>query len=811
LVLTRIIRVSAVAITVAVVAGCATGQAVRSAKSAADKGDWDSAVAFYRQALNSDPSRVDIKLALERSMRYASADHLKRAKAFEQQDQLPGAAAEYRLAADLDPGNTLAITKALEIERKIRDQVEASRPRARIDDLRQQAAQASPIPRLDPRVKVTANFNGSVKDLLTFIAGTTGINITYDSIIPTINQPYQINLVDASLEDALNQIMTANTLTYKVNGPKSIFVYADSQANRLKYEDQFVQIFYLSNSDPSEIVQIVTQILGTQGPAIRPIIYPNKTANAVQVKATAPVMQIIANIIQANDKPRAEVMIDVEILEVDRQRAKDLGLELSNYALGFSFSPEVAPPNTAGTFPPGVAPPFNLNTISNGVSPADFYMTVPSAQIHLLESDAKTKLLAKPQVRGRENAQITLNLGDEIPVATTTFLPLATGGAATQPQVSYTYRQVGVNLNITPRVTYQDEIILQLMVERSGVGQNVNVAGTLLPSFVARRAQTELRLRDGESNLLAGLLKEDDANTLQSFPGIMEIPLLRSLFGHTQSTVQTTDVVMIVTPHIVRSHELTAADLKPMYVGTGQNFGAGSVPTLISPDAPPPPQPAAPTPPQVGAAQGRGTGAGQPPTPTPLPTPTPAPPPAAGQAPPPPATPPPATTGRGGDPAPRPAGVVPLEAVTSTPTAPPQAPPAQVVVQASATPLAVGGVPATVPIMLTGVAQLSTVSVTITYDPKVVRAVSVSEGSFMRQGGNTPTFTQKIDAVLGRVDIAVTRTSDESGASGTGLLAGVLFQAVAPGNSTVNATAVTLNAKGQPTPVTVVPATLTVK
>jgi hypothetical protein len=599
-------------------------------------------------------------------------------------------------------------------------------------------------------------------------------------------------------------------LTYKVNGPKSIFVYADSQANRLKYEDQFVQIFYLSNSDPSEIVQIVTQILGTQGPAIRPIIYPNKTANAVQVKATAPVMQIIASIIQANDKPRAEVMIDVEILEVDRQRAKDLGLELSNYALGFSFSPEVAPPNTSGTFPPGVAPPFNLNTISNGVSPADFYMTVPSAQIHLLESDAKTKLLAKPQVRGRENAQITLNLGDEIPVATTTFLPLATGGAATQPQVSYTYRQVGVNLNITPRVTYQDEIILQLMVERSGVGQNVNVAGTLLPSFVARRAQTELRLRDGESNLLAGLLKEDDANTLQSFPGIMEIPLLRSLFGHTQSTVQTTDVVMIVTPHIVRSHELTAADLKPLYVGTGQNFGSGSVPTLISPDAPPPPAPA--TPPQVGAAQGAGRGAGAGQAPVPTPTPTPTPPPAAGQtAAPPPATPPPAGTGRAGDPAPRPAGVVPLEAVPSTPTAPPPAPPAQVVVTAPSSPLAVGGVPATVPIMLTGVSQLSTVSVTVTYDPKVVRAVSVSEGSFMRQGGNQPTFTQKIDAVLGRVDIAVSRPNDESGASGTGLLAGVLFQAVAPGNSQVNATAVTLNAKGQATPVTVVPATLTVK
>ena len=148
--------------------------------------------------------------------------------------------------------------------------------------------------------------------------------------------------------------------------------------------------------------------------------------------------------------------------------------------------------------------------------------------------------------------------------------------------MSYTYRQVGVNLNITPRVTYQDEIILRADGRQAAAsGQNVNVAGTLLPSVRRRGARTtELRLRDGESNLLAGLIREeDDANTLQSFPGITQIPLLRSLFGNTQSTdARQTDIVMIVTPHIVRSHELTADDLKPMYVGTGQNFGAGSAP-----------------------------------------------------------------------------------------------------------------------------------------------------------------------------------------------------------------------------------------
>ena len=778
---------------VAAVAACATGKALNSADSAAKKGDWDSAVAYYREALNDDPSRVDIKISLERAMRNASAEHLKRAKAFEEQDQLSGAAAEYRLAADLDPGNTVALSKAMEIEKKMREQIEATRPRPQIEDLRQQAAQASPIPHLDPRVRVNLNFTqASVRDILTFIGATTGINIQFDQPSPTLNNPYTIVAQDISLEDALTQVVMANGLTFKVNGPRSIFVYADTPPNRQKYEDQFVQTFYLSNADPTEIVQIITQVLTTQGgPAIRPVIYPNKTANAVVVKATAPAMQIIGGIIAASDKPRAEVMIDVEILEVDRTRAKNLGLELSNYALGFSFSPEVAPPNTSGTFPPAVPPPFNLNTISRGISAADFYMTVPSAQIQLLESDSKTRILAKPQVRGRENAQITLNLGNDIPVPTTTFLPVAAGGVATQPQVSYQYRSVGVNLTITPRVTYNDEIILQLTVENSDQGQNVTVAGQSLPTFVSRHAQTELRLRDGESNLLAGLLKQDNTTTLTALPGIMEVPLLRSLFGNTNSTNTTTDIVMIVTPHIVRSHELTASDLRSMYIGTGSNFGGGQTPQLISPEAPPPPQP---------AGVGRGGGA-------PAAAPGVAQPPAGGAAQPPAgAAQPPA--GRGETP-PRP-GIVPVEPVTPVTTAP-AAPPAQVVVTVPTQGLTVGGVPGTVPITVTGVSQLSAISLVVTYNPAVVRAVSVSQGTFMQQGGMTPTFTQKIDPTAGRIDIAIARNNDQSGASGTGLLAGIVFQPVAAGSSPITVTAVALDATAKPIAVQVVPASITVK
>src|SRR5262245_23176116 len=191
------------------------------------KGDWDAAVAYYREALTHDPNRIDVKVALERAMRTASGEHLRRARDLEAQDQLPGAIAEYRLAASLDPGNTLAATKAGELERRIRDQLEASRPRPRIDQLRQQAAQQQGFPRLDPRVPLPAvRHTGSIRELLRMISDITGIGVTYEqSAGQLVDRPFPYEIQNVSVEEALAQIMSANRLTYKVIGPNTIFVY----------------------------------------------------------------------------------------------------------------------------------------------------------------------------------------------------------------------------------------------------------------------------------------------------------------------------------------------------------------------------------------------------------------------------------------------------------------------------------------------------------------------------------------------------------------------------------------------------------
>src|SRR5688500_12590503 len=331
---------------------------------------------------------------------------------------------------------------------------------------------------------------------------------------------------------------------------------------------------------------------------VAPVIMVNKTANTITDRATEQIAVILERVIRSNDKPRAEVVIDVQILEVNRARAKQYGLNLNAYALGFMFSPEVSPPNTSSppTAAPTSPPPFNVNTISQGVSTADFYASVPTALVKFLETDSHTKTIAKPQLRGAEGQKLTLNLGDDIPVLSTVFGAAASGGFANIPQSSFNYRSVGVILEVTPRVTYDGEIILELLVENSTLGGSIEVAGQSVPTFGSRKVTTKLRLREGESNLLAGLLRERDRKDLRGFPGLLRLPFFKQFLSDNDQQVEQTDIVMLLTPHIVRTHELTAEDLAPIYIGTQQNVGLSGPPPLIAPlpDAPAPaPAPAA--------------------------------------------------------------------------------------------------------------------------------------------------------------------------------------------------------------------------
>ena len=605
----RFARLVATVLVTATLSGCAAGRAFRTGEASARAGDWDTAVVYYTRALQEDPNRPEYKIALQRAMLNASRAHLALARQFEQQGELSAALLHYRRTSEYDPTNRQVAAQVVNLERTIRDQIEAARPRPPIERLRKQASQETHPPLLSPTsvepllVQFT---DASLRDILDFIGDFTGINVTYDAQFQ--DQPFTVELDGVTIVEALDQILTANQSFYKVLNDRTLIVIPDTPQKRAHYEEQVIRTFYVSHADVDELSQLIGAVIRMPQMAVQPTVVPNATANTITVRASTPVMGIIERMIAANDKPRAELVIDVEILEVNRERVKQFGLNLGDYALGGIFSPELAPPNES-TQPSGVSspPPFNLNTISRGVSAADFYLAVPAAVVQFLESDSETKLIAKPQLRGQEGQTLTLELGDDIPVPTTTFQAFATGGPAVSPLTSFSYRTIGVNIEMTPRVTYEGEIILDLTVENSTLGADRDLGGGVLaPQFGLRRVSTRLRLRDGESNLLAGLLQEQDRRLLRGFPGTLRLPVLRHLFSSTSDSIVQTDIVMLLTPHIVRTHELTQADLSPIYIGTQRNVGLTGPPPLIAPppeaaEAAPPPDTLAPTAPPAAA------------------------------------------------------------------------------------------------------------------------------------------------------------------------------------------------------------------
>jgi general secretion pathway protein D len=768
------------------VAGCASGRAFRKGREAARAGDWDTAVKYYTDALHSSPENPQYKIELERAMQNAAREHISRARDLEQKDQLDAALLEYKKAVEMDATNRLAAVRAAELERMIRERIEKSRPPPAIERLRQQARTQAVILNPADRTPLKLSFNNSsLRDILNYIGSLTGINIQYDQAYRDL--PYTVTLEGVPLEEALQQILSVNGYFYKVLNPSTIVIAPDTPAGHQKYDELVMQVFYISHADIQEVSQALNTLMRIQT-QVAPSIYPNKTSNTIAVRATAPVVAVAERLIRALDRPRAEVVVEVQILEVNRERVKQYGINLSNYSLGLTFSPEVAPPNTSGTIPPAVPPPFNLNTISQGVSTADFWLTVPTAYVQFLENDSHTRQLAKPQLRGAEGTELTLNLGEQIPVVSTVFGAAAQGGFANIPQSSFTYRDVGVNITMTPRVTYEGEIVLDLSVESSNLGPSISVAGQDVPSFGSRRVRTRLRLREGESNLLAGLLRDEQRKALSGFPGLIRVPGLRSIFGSTNDRIQQTDIVMLLTPHVVRTHELTVDDLAPIYIGTQQNVGLTGPPQLIQPppvEEQPPAQPTAP--------------------PAPITTPTPQFLPPGGV---PPGATPPGTT-------PPPVAPLPPRDPTAPPTGIPTVPPGAAVAQITITPpqpeFRIAGGPYTAPLSIANASRVSMITLTITFNPSVLRVRTVQEGVFMRQNNVSATFTPRIDVGTGRVDIAIARTGDPAGATGSGLLAALLFDAVGPGSSLIQISGVASTPEGTPVPLQFTPTSVTVR
>jgi general secretion pathway protein D len=561
-----------------VASGCASSAFFRHGRDAERRQDYDRAVVEYTKAVRQHPDDTDARLSLERAKMRASQDHFSRGRRFAALGKLDQALVEYEVASELNPTNGELDEELRSTRNKLRAKIAVAREgKTELQTIIEHARDLPPpgldIPQ-DVKMPATLTFrDASSRDVFTAIARLANISLIFDSAFR--DTPVTVDLRNATLDDALSTVAGATRTFFRVTAPKTIAVIPDTPAKRREYEEEVVRTFYLSNADLKETMDLLRMVLDARR------ISPTTATNALTIKDTPERIAAAARVLSAIDKARPEVIIDVELLEVDRTKLLEYGLQIASPAgtnppTGLNGTIAIATDASGAT---------TLQTLKNLTS-ADVIATgLPTLYYRLLKSDSNTRTLANPQLRTIDGIAAKARFGEQVPVPVTTFAPIATGGTAQQPITSFNYQNIGVNIDITPRTHHDDDVTLQLQVVVS------NISGTGfggLPTFGNREINTLIRLRDGETNMLAGLIRDDERTTLDGIPGLVDLPVVGHLFGHNTKSVNQTDIILTLTPHIIRVLDLSEADLRPFRVGRDSLAPITELPVL--PLEPPRPQ-----------------------------------------------------------------------------------------------------------------------------------------------------------------------------------------------------------------------------
>ena len=564
--LLRSVRVTLLLASVVTLTSCASVGSLRVAQGAEGTQNYDLAVAEYTKLLRNNPSNRDALQGLERAKLRASQDHFSRARRLTASGSLEEALVEYQLASELNPGNS-------DIERELQDTRTQLRAKVAIRDdgktrLESLIAQSldAPLPgaALPAGLKLPDSLvfrDAGTRDVYAAIGKFTNLSVAFD---PTFrDQPVSIDLRGVSLEEALNTLSTATRNFWRASSTNTITIVPDTAAKRREYEEEIVRTFYLSNADLKETIDILRIVVDLRRLAAL------TATNAITIKDTPERIIAAGKIIAAIDKARPEVIIDVELLEVNRTHLHEYGLQIA--------SPTSSPTGLSGQADVN-KPGLSLRSLTS-LTQADVLLTnLPSLYYRLLKNDSATRILANPQLRTSEGIPAQARFGERVPVPVTTFAPIAAGGVQTQPITSFNYEPIGVNIDITPRMHHDDAVTLALKIELSSIS-GTGFGG--LPTFGSRSIDTVIRLKDGETNMLAGLIRDEERTSLASIPGLGDIPVIGRLFGYNRKETQETDIILTLTPRIVRVLNLTEEDLRPFRMGRDGGAPVTDVPQLL--------------------------------------------------------------------------------------------------------------------------------------------------------------------------------------------------------------------------------------
>lgn len=543
--------------------GCSGFQSYRDGQIAATLQDWDEAVAYYMEAVETDPGNIQYRAALLRAKIEASQDHFDKAMEFQEAGVYDRALVELQQAVQLDPTNQYA---AVELD-NVRDILAAQQANqayvgsiAEMKDKTRGVRAQPPLlnPRSDEPIDLRFPEPVSIFQIYKALGKAFGINILFDPNLKEQDIPIELEDVDA--QTALETLMRAASHFYKVLDEHTILIAADTPQNRRTYEDLVIQTFFLSNAEVKDMLTILRSLVDAKK------IATNEQLNAIILRDTADKVKIAERIIESNDKAKAEVVVDVELLQIDTSTLRDLGVRLSEYSVSQSLD--------LG----GEDVPLRLSDL-DVLNQSNWVLTVPDFIYQFEKSSTNAQLLAKPRLRITEGEQARLVIGDRVPIPVTTFNTGNTVGGNVVPITSFQYQEVGIQIDIEPRVHHNKEITLKVKVEVSNISGFVQGSGgQQQPRIGTRSIDTTIRLQDGETNLLAGLIRSDETQDEIGVPGLSEIPILGRLFSRKGNDEQRTDVILTLTPHIVRNAEITEQDLVPIWVGTEANltFRGGS-------------------------------------------------------------------------------------------------------------------------------------------------------------------------------------------------------------------------------------------
>ena len=707
-------------------------------KDAEARENYEQAYDYYKQAWDLKPAELTYKSAYDRLRFLAGASHVHRGQLLREAGQLDTALAEFQKAAEIDPSSAIA-QQEIQHTKMMIDVAKSAGPKAAaptpsgVQKRLEEAAgpvELATISNTPINLKITEDS----KIIYETVGKLAGINVLFDP--DYTSRRIKIELNNVSLEEALEIIALESKTFWRPVTPNTIFVATDNPAKRKDLEQSVIKTFYLANlSQPTELQDVVNamrQILEISR------IQPLPSQSAIVVRGTPDQIALAQKLIGDLDKAKAEVIVDVAVLQINRDKSKTLGISPPTSAT-VALQNNLTTTSTTGTTPTtglttantasttGTPNQLNLNQLAN-LNATDFTITIPQATATALFSDNSTKLIQKPQIRAVDGQKASLKIGDRVPVATGSFQP-GIGGVGINPLVNtqFQYLDVGVNIDITPKVHANGEVTLKVTMDISSVTGTSNIGGISQPIIGQRKIEHEVRLKEGEVNLLGGMLEDSQTKSLTGIPGLAQIPILKYLFGQTTTDHSETETVFVLIPHIVRSHEYNDMNQEAIDVGTANAIELRRVSHQLAPAQAPASRPQVPP---------QGTSA-----------------------------PAPATQPQGSAAA-SPAGPATFSFDPATISQP-------------------KGSTFAVNVMLTGAQNAFSVPLQISYDPQKLQVVNVSNGGFLSHDGQAVALVHRDDDTTGTLQITATRPPGASGISGDGTIVTLTLVAKAAGQSSL--------------------------